>query len=208
MTKKQLTVRVIVETAILTAAAFILDYLQGLICDFLPFWPNGGSVGIAMVPIFILALRRGFVPGMLGGLILGLLDMIDGVWISPVAGDSIFLAFLCILLDYILGWTLVGLAGIFSKKVKEAKDNKTLSKWAIIAILTGGLARLFILFLSGAILWEKGSEILGITVDLPWALYSILYNASYIIPCIILCIAVIIPIITTKAKFLILPENN
>ena len=127
MTKKQLTVRVIVETAILTAAAFILDYLQGLICDFIPFWPNGGSVGIAMVPIFILALRRGFVPGMLGGLILGLLDMIDGVWISPVAGDSIFLAFLCILLDYILGWTLVGLAGIFSKKVKEAKDNKTLS---------------------------------------------------------------------------------
>jgi thiamine transporter len=208
MTKKQLTVRVIVETALLTAFAFILDYLQGIICDFIPFWPNGGSVGIAMVPIFILSIRRGVLPGLLGGLILGLLDMIDGVWISPVAGDSIFLAFLCILLDYILGWTLVGLAGIFSKKIKEAKDNKSLSKWAIISIITGGFARLFIVFLSGSILWSKGTEILGITVDLPWALYSLLYNSSYLIPSILLCIAVIIPIIVSKAKFIIKPESE
>ena len=90
MTKKQITVRVIVETAILTAVAFILDYLQGIICDLIPLWPNGGSVGIAMVPIMILAIRRGAIPGMLGGMILGLIDMIDGVWISPVAGDSLF----------------------------------------------------------------------------------------------------------------------
>lgn len=208
MTKKQLTVRVIVETALLTAFAFILDYLQGIICDFIPFWPNGGSVGIAMVPIFILSIRRGVLPGLLGGLILGLLDMIDGVWISPVAGDSLFLAFLCVLLDYILGWTLVGLTGLLSSKIKQAKTVKSLTSWTLIAIITGGLARFFILFLSGAILWEKGSEILGITVDLPWALYSLLYNGSYIIPSIILCAAVIIPIITTKAKFVILPENN
>ena len=204
---KQLTVRVIVETALLTAFAFILDYLQGIICDFMPFWPNGGSVGIAMVPIFILAIRRGVVPGLLGGIILGLIDMIDGVWISPVAGDSIFLAFICILLDYILGWTLVGLTGIFSKKIKNSQTNFETSKWAIIGICTGGFARLFILFLSGSILWSKGTEILGITVDLPWALYSLLYNASYIVPCIILCILVIIPIITTKAKFLINTEQ-
>ena len=64
--------------------------------------------------------------------------MIDGVWISPVAGDSIILAFISILLDYILGWTLVGLAGLFSKKIKESSDNKSITKWSIIAILTGG----------------------------------------------------------------------
>ena len=207
MTKKQITVKVIVETALLTAFAFILDYLQGIICDFIPLWPNGGSVGIAMVPIFILAIRRGAIPGLISGLILGLLDMIDGVWISPVAGDSIFLAFLCILLDYILGWTLVGLAGIFSKKIKSSIDNKSITKWSIIAIMTGGLGRLFIMFLSGSILWSKGTEILGITVDLPWSLYSLLYNSSYLIPSIILCIAVIVPIITTKAKFILTIEE-
>ena len=207
MTKK-ISTKVIVETALLTAFAFILDYLQGIICDFMPFWPNGGSVGIAMVPIFILAIRRGVIPGVLGGMILGLIDMIDGIWISPVAGDSIFLAFICILLDYILGWTLVGLAGLFSNKIKHSTTNFETSKWAIIGICTGGFARLFILFLSGSILWSKGTEILGITVDLPWALYSLLYNSSYIIPCIILCILVIIPIITTKAKFIIMTENN
>ena len=206
MTKKQITVKVIVEIAILTAFAFILDYLQGIICDFIPLWPNGGSVGIAMVPIFILSIRRGVVPGLIGGLILGLLDMIDGVWISPVAGDSIILACISILLDYILGWTLVGLAGLFSKKIKESNDNKLITKWSIIAILTGGLSRLFIMFLSGSILWSKGTEILGITVDLPWALYSLLYNSSYLIPSILLCGAVIIPIITTKAKFIVNPE--
>lgn len=208
MNKNKLTVKVIVEIAILTAIAFILDYLQGIICDLIPLWPNGGSVGIAMVPIFILSIRRGFIPGMIGGLILGLLDMIDGVWISPVAGDSLFLAFLCVMLDYILGWTLVGLAGVFSKKVKEAEDNKNIVKWATISIVLGGLARLLILFISGAVLWEKGTEILGITVDLPWALFSILYNSSYIIPSLILCLAVIIPIITTKAKFIIKPEGE
>lgn len=208
MTKKQLTVRVIVETAILTAAAFILDYLQGLICDFIPLWPNGGSVGIAMVPIFILAFRRGTIPAMISGLILGLLDMIDGVWISPVAGDSIFLAFISIALDYLLGFTLVGLAGLVANKIKKCHSSLEFYKWISIGVLIGGLSRLLILFLSGSILWEKGSEILGITVDLPWALYSLLYNSSYIIPSIILCIAVLIPIITTKAKFLILPEDN
>ena len=207
MTKKQITVKVIVEIAILTAFAFILDYLQGIICDFIPLWPNGGSVGIAMVPILILAIRRGTIPGLIGGLILGLLDMIDGVWISPIAGDSIFLAFISILLDYILGWTLVGLAGLFHKKIKNSDTNKSTSKWAIVAIFTGGFARLFIVFLSGSILWSKGTEILGITVDLPWALYSLLYNSSYLIPSIILCILVIVPIITTKAKFLIYPEE-
>ena len=206
MTKKQITVKVIVEIAVLTAFAFILDYLQGIICDFIPLWPNGGSVGIAMVPILVLSIRRGAIPGLIGGLILGLLDMIDGVWISPVAGNSIFLAFISILLDYILGWTLVGLAGLFSKKIKKAEDNKSVAKWSIIAILVGGLARLFIVFLSGSILWSKGTEILGITVDLPWALYSLLYNSSYLLPSILLCIAVIIPIITTKAKFLIYTE--
>ena len=205
MTKK-ITVKVIVEIALLTAFAYILDYLQGIICDFIPLWPNGGSVGIAMVPIFILSIRRGVVPGLIGGLILGLLDILNGYWISPIAGDSIFLAFISLSLDYILGWVLVGLAGIFSKRIKEAEDNKTLTKWSIVAILTGGLGRLFIMFLSGSILWSKGTEILGITVDLPWALYSLLYNSSYIIPSILLCIAVIIPIITTKAKFIVNPE--
>ena len=62
------------------------------------------------------------------------------------------------------------------------------------------------MFLSGSILWSKGTEILGITVDLPWTLYSLLYNSSYLIPSIILCGAVIIPIITTKAKFIVNPE--
>ena len=58
---------------------------------------------------------------------------------------------------------------------------------------------------------SKGEEVETVRYQLTEEANMFVYknsNASYIIPCIILCAAVIIPIITTKAKFVILPENE
>ncbi|HIT50193.1 MAG TPA: energy-coupled thiamine transporter ThiT, partial [Candidatus Pelethenecus faecipullorum] len=66
MKKKVFSTKIMAEVALLAALAVVLDLLQSAICKFFPLWPNGGSVGIAMVPIIILSYRRGLLCGLLG----------------------------------------------------------------------------------------------------------------------------------------------
>ena len=80
MNKNDELVRTVAEAAIMAALAFVLDLLQGVIFDAIPFFANGGSVGIAMLPIIILAVRRGPVVGFLAGLVTGILQMLGGVY--------------------------------------------------------------------------------------------------------------------------------
>jgi hypothetical protein len=49
------SIRVLAEIAIFAAIAYVLDLFQGI--WFQGVWPNGGSIGIAMVPIFVIAYR-------------------------------------------------------------------------------------------------------------------------------------------------------
>jgi len=59
-----------------------------------------------MVPIILLALRRGTLIGLLGRILVGTFQM---------ALDPFFLHPIQVLLDYKLAWGAVGLAGIFRK---------------------------------------------------------------------------------------------
>lgn len=205
--EKKFSTKVMAEIALLAAFAVVLDLLQSAICKLVPFWSFGGSVGIAMIPIFILAYRRGLVCGLLGGLIVGLLDMMDGVDISPLASNG-WLVFASVMLDYVLAWTVVGFAGLLSKKVKEAKTKKLMISYIICGVIIGGLARLSMHFLSGMYMWENMQTVFNIQFEnMPAWLYSLCYNASYIVPCIILC-SIICPIlIYYQPKVLVLNYN-
>lgn len=200
--KKNFSTRVLAEIALLSALAVVLDLIQSAICKFFPLWPNGGSIGIAMVPIIVLAYRRGTVCGLLGGLIVGVLDMLDGVSVSPLAVNG-WMVFASILLDYILAWTVVGLAGLVGKLVREAKTKKALLLWASLGALIGGGVRFVSHFLSGLYMWKKGTEVLHISIDLPHSAYSLAYNASYLLPSILLSIVVIDLLLYYQPKVLI-----
>lgn len=83
------------EIAIFTALAVVLDRLT------LFTMPQGGSVTLAMLPIFIIAFRRGGAAGLLCGFLVGLIQLIFGGY---------FLNLFQVALDYLLAYAAVGLA--------------------------------------------------------------------------------------------------
>lgn len=191
MTKRSKSISLMTDMAIFAALGFVLDFMQGFICDFLPFWPNGGSVGIAMCAVFIFSYRYGLW-GMLCGLITGFLTMLGGVWISPFANNP-FHVFLQLGLDYFLGWTFVGLSGLFFPLIQ--KKDKYRNLWLILGVIVGGVGKFLCHFLAGLIYWPSDDKLGNF-------LYSFLYNGSYMLPSIIICSIVMFLIIYKVPKLL------
>ena len=71
--KSHLKLRALCEGAVMVALAQVLSYVK------LFELPQGGSVGIGMLPIFIYCARWGFGPGMLASIVYSFLQlMFDG----------------------------------------------------------------------------------------------------------------------------------
>src|SRR5690625_7842515 len=85
-----------IEVAILTALALLLD-----IIPFLKFkiWPAGGSISLAMIPVFIIAFRWGIKGGLLSGFLWGILQI--------AIGDAYILNFWQGLIEYGLAFTVL-----------------------------------------------------------------------------------------------------
>ena len=163
-----------VEVAIFTAIAFLLDLLSGLLMKSI--WPQGGSISIAMVPIVLMAFRWGLKGGLWTGFLLGSIQLANGF--------ATILYFLQIIFDYSLAFALVGVAGIFANQVQRAllnQDKKKLLVYTIAGTIIGGLLRYFIHFISGVTFFAKWAP-----PGQPIWLYSITYNGGYMIPSIIL----------------------
>ncbi|SIT93103.1 energy-coupled thiamine transporter ThiT [Edaphobacillus lindanitolerans] len=164
----------LIEVAIFSAIGFVLDQIS------IKLWFQGGSISLTMVPIILMAFRWGLGGGLLTGLVLGVLQMFAGAYIiHPVQG----------FLDYPAAFTVIGFAGLFARFVASAakKDNKAAMIWAISAgTLLGGLLRYACHVLSGVVFF--GATALELGDNVWW--YSIVYNAGYMIPSIILTAAV------------------
>lgn len=125
--------------------------------------PNGGSVSAgSMIPLLIFAIRWGTLPGVLLGGLYGILDfLLKPYFYHPVQ----------FLLDYPVAFGLIGLAGI-----AKMDDSKTFNLGIILGVGVAMLGRLVAHTASGAVFF---AEYAG--GQNPW-LYSIGYNATYLIP--------------------------
>ena len=96
---KHFDVRTLVVIALFAAIAFVLNTIK------LFTMPYGGSVSCcSMMPILLLAILLGNRAGLFGGLVLGCLSIVNGAYIiHPIQ----------FLLDYILPYTALGLAGFW-----------------------------------------------------------------------------------------------
>lgn len=152
-------VRMRCEGALLVAAAQILSYVKFLEL------PNGGSLTPAMFPVLLFAVRWGWKDGLLGGLVLGILQfMFDG---------GFALGWQSILGDYLLAFTALGLAGVFRGR-----------RWGIFAgTVLGCAGRFLVHYVVGATIWAgyMPGEFLSMTMTSPW-FYSLLYNGVYMLP--------------------------
>ena len=159
--------RMLCEGAIMVALSQILSYIK--IMEL----PNGGSLTPAMFPILLFAVRWGLKDGLLAGFVFGLLQLIfDGAYAW---------GWQSMLLDYLVAFPPLGLAGLFKGK-----------KWGIFAgTVLGCLGRFIVHFISGITIYRiyAPTEILGTVFDEP-NLYSLVYNGSYMLPNTILALAI------------------
>jgi len=151
------SVRALTESAILVAIGFILSYLV------LFRMPQGGSVTpFSMLPVMIIGIRRGLKWGLGSGFVFACLQMIRQFWPPPTATVEGYIA--VVLLDYILAYSSLGLAGLF-----KGKQYGLMYAVPICLIM-----RFLSHFMSGIIVWNIYAG------DQPVWLYSLTYNGSYI----------------------------
>src|SRR5690606_1335246 len=100
-------VRFISEMGIFIALRLVLALLAGLYSYSI--WPLGGSISIAMIPIFIMSFRYGLKGGLVSGFAVGSIQIL---W-----GGSGLVHWIQVLLDYTLAYAVVGLAGIYARKI-------------------------------------------------------------------------------------------
>jgi thiamine transporter len=138
---------------------------------------QGGSINIGMIPIFWLALRRGPKIGLYAGAVFGIVDL----FIEPFVVHPVQFA-----LDYPLAFACLGLAGYFRRFTRAGP---------IVGVAVGGSARFLCHFISGVVYFPMYAP-----EGMSPTLYSVAYNATYMIPSIVVC-AIIIGILQ-KSKAL------
>ena len=192
--KEKFNVRILAEIAIFAALGFALDALQGGYSRGM--FPSGGSIGFAMLPIFIIGYRRGLVPGVLCGLVLSLVQMLSGIYVISGANyDNGFLKamapFFQVLLDYVFAYTLVGGCGALSGMYHKKEDFKGQLVVILIGCVVGGLLKYSSHVIAGGLFYlDPNNTFLGVAGDSWW--FSFVYNGAYCIPNIILCTGVMV----------------
>lgn len=179
----------LVEVALFSALAYVFDLLANIFQ--LKIWAQGGSISIAMVPIFLIAFRWGIKGGMLSGLLLGGLQVLTGqaYIVHPIQG----------LLDYVIAFTVIGLAGLFMKQIQHAINDHSKSKviaYIIAGTLLGSTLRYAAHVIGGIVFFGEYAP-----AGTPVALYSLVYNGTYMLPAFVLSAIFVSLLINTAPKY-------
>lgn len=151
--------------------------------------PYGGAITLcSMLPVMFFSYRCGLKWGLSAGLVFSVLQLLFGL--DALKGISAMMVMGSIFLDYILAFTVLGLAGMFRGKIKNDAAAFTLGSFVSMML------RYFCSFLSGWVLWASFNE----TADMQGfiatffpalgnlsgtalaVVYSLVYNGSYMIP--------------------------
>lgn len=159
-------VLVMAEIAIMASLGIILDYLSQFIS-----LPNGGSIGLQMIPIFVIAFRRGLKEGLITGFMIGFIQITYAGknFLGPVQG----------FFDYYGAYMVVGFSGLFYALIRKVNSVKLYYTYLALAVIIGSMLRFVFHILSGMWFWETGF----------WA--SVTYNATYMIPSMIISVIIV-----------------
>lgn len=173
----KITTKQLVESAVMIAIGTILS----MITIASP-WKLGGGVTVcSMLPLVLISFRHGTKMGVFASCVYGLIQMFLGF--SNVQYATTFLmAMGIILFDYIVAFGVVGFSSVFKSVIK----NKLAA--IIVGVVFTFTLRFLCHFGTGVWIWEALWP-----NELGWApfIWSLAYNASYMIPEIILTCIVI-----------------
>ena len=154
------------EIGVFVALAVVLGTLTRFVQ--LPF---GGSINLSLLPLIVLALRRGAQVGSISGALYGVVDFVLNPFFYHPAQ---------VLLDYPIAFGCMGALSGLGARFNISRHNY----WAAgLAVGLGGFGRLFFHWLSGMLFFASYAP-----PGEPVWLYSLSYNSSYVIPETILCI--------------------
>ncbi len=160
--------RRLTESAILVAVGTVLSLFT-----FQGPWVLGGGITIcSMLPLVMIAYRHGTKMGIFSALVYSVIQLLLGMSNVQYAPDAIT-AIGIIFLDYIVAFTIIGFAGVFQKPVKNAQMS------VVVGVVVTFMGRLFCHFLSGYLIWEA---LWPNGYGWASALWSLAYNASYMVP--------------------------
>lgn len=159
-------IQILTEGAIMVALATVLSFISIIQL------PWGGTVTLlSMLPIAIFSIRRGLKAGFTASFLYALIQFAQGA-MKGLFGWGLTPGMLaaCIFLDYIVPFTMLGIAGVFRRK--------NFPGW-ISGITLAILLRFLCHFLSGVVIWKSVGELwAGFSTDSVY-LYSFLYNGFY-----------------------------
>lgn len=174
----------LVEGAMMLALAWVIDY----VCALMPYnnilFPAGGTITLGMLPIVYYSYRHGAVWGIGAGLVFSGLQIAMG-WYMPPA-NTWWAVVLCVLLDYVVAFTVLGAAALFAKPFGERTRAGRLVGYGVGALIVCVL-RYVSSVLSGGILWGSYAPE-GMN---PW-IYSLGYNAGYMLPNAVLTAVIVV----------------
>lgn len=174
--------RTLVEGALMIALSTVLSMIQ------IPLMPHGGSITlVSMLPILMMSYRHGAAWGLFTAFVNSLIQFVQGIdnlAYCQTLGAQIG----CVLLDYLLAFTVLGLAGVIAKPFRSRLTGIGVSAFAVC------LLRYLCSFLSGYIVWKDYDYAFSWMSEIGFGgiasmsenalcwLYSAVYNATYMVP--------------------------
>lgn len=202
MTTRTSKIHTLVECALMVALSTILSYIQIFKL------PHGGSITlVSMLPIILVSFRHGPAWSMLTAFVFSLIQLLQGIQ-DVTYCQGIVAIVGCILLDFILAFTVLGLAGIIAKPIKNRLAGVCIGTFAVCFLRY--LCSLF----SGYIVWKDYDYAFEWMTNFGWGerianmgenalcwLYSAVYNATYMLPEAILTTIAAVIIFKALPKF-------
>lgn len=160
-----------VEGAVMVALATVLSLIKVYKL------PWGGSITLlSMLPICIYSIKYGLKKGLGVAFVYALVQMLIELGEVLSWGLTTGTLIACLVMDYLLAYTVIGLAGILR--------NKGMAGW-ISGTVIALLLRLGSHFASGVLIWQSAGKLWdGFDTENTY-LYSLVYNGSYMVPEII-----------------------
>ncbi|MEA4955468.1 MAG: energy-coupled thiamine transporter ThiT [Pseudoflavonifractor sp.] len=173
------TTRMLSEGALMIALSLVLGLIK------LFELPQGGSISLEMLPLLLFCVRWGMGSGLIACTAFGVLQVF-------VQG-AVAYGWQSILLDYVVAFAALGLAGL----------GKGLPGGIFWGSILGAFGRFIIHFISGITLYRilAPTELFGTVFDNP-ALYSIVYNGSYVGIDLVLCLVIFAILCKPMNKYL------
>ena len=195
----------------LTQCAVMLALSVAL--SFIKLWsmPLGGSVTlVSMLPICLIAVKFGLAKGLGTAFVYSLFQLLQAI----IEGDVFIYCegwatvVVCVFFDYLLPFTVLGLAGIFKNfRLFRQKKNGEFKEVRHFGIFLGLSLSVFLRFVchfvTGVVIWGQ------------WApdgmgkyAYSLLYNGGYLLPELILTLIVAALVLANSQMRKILDVKN